>query len=83
MDAFAAEGRVVEPCPESKAWVAIRMIDLAGKPARGVQYRIRLPDRSIEEGVLDADGSARIDNIMTGQCAVSFPGLDKDAWESL
>ena len=42
---------------------------------------IELPDGSVASGSLDPKGFARIEGIEPGQCKISFPDLDKDAWE--
>ena len=33
------------------------------------------------DGTLDEKGHARVDHIDPGTCKVTFPNLDKDAWE--
>ncbi len=64
-----------------KTWVAIKLVDAAGKPVPGRPYQVKLPDRSLREGNLDSRGEARFDDIDPGKCEVCFPDLDKDAWE--
>ena len=36
---------------------------------------------SNREGTLDEKGLARVEGIPEGSCKVTFPDLDKDAWE--
>ena len=81
----ADHGEVVQPCPlaKKKTWIAIELIGEDDKPIPGAAYRILLTDGSAKDGVLDGDGSARVDGIDPGTCMVTFPGLDQDAWEGI
>jgi hypothetical protein len=82
-----AYGEAVQPCPlkknPQKTWIAIQLVGEDDKPIPGIAYRILLPDGSTCEGVLDDDGSARVDGIDPGTSMVTFPDLDKDAWEGI
>jgi hypothetical protein len=53
------------------------------KPIPGIPYRILLTDGTTKEGILDREGSARVDDIDPGTCVVTFPELDQDAWEGI
>jgi len=53
------------------------------KPISGEKYRITLPDDRVAEGTLDARGFARVSGFEEGTCKVTFPDLDKEAWEEL
>lgn len=64
----------------TQTWITVRLIDVDSKPVPGVRYRLKLPDGSEKEGVLDQDGSAHYDQIDPGSCSVCFPELDQDAW---
>ena len=66
---------------EKTSFVEIQMVGMDDKPVSGIAYRIELPDGTIREGVTDDDGKARYDGIEEGECKVTFPELDKDAWE--
>lgn len=74
----ASEGKPGEDKP--KAWIAIKMLDEAGKPVAGLAYRIILPDGASAEGTLDEKGAARVEGFEPGSCKVSFPTLDREAW---
>jgi uncharacterized protein (DUF2345 family) len=66
------------------SWIEIRMVDEAKKPVAGQPYRVTLPDgETVAEGTLDEKGLARVEGIEQGNCKVTFPMLDKDAWEKL
>jgi hypothetical protein len=62
------------------AWIEIELIDDAGKPVADERYRIEKPDGSFEEGRLDKQGRARVDNLDPGTCQVTFPDIDAKEW---
>ena len=67
---------------KKSSWIEIEMVDEDNKPVPGESYRITLPDgETIAEGTLDDKGFARLDGIEPGTCKITFPDLDKDAWE--
>ena len=70
--------------PEEKFWIEIEMVfEKHGQPVVGEEYCITLPDGVEVRGSLDENGQARVDFIEDpGNCDVTFPGLDKDAWKS-
>jgi hypothetical protein len=58
------------------------MLDEDNKPVAGEKYQIELPDGKIATGTTDEKGVARVRGIKdTGNCKITFPDLDKDAWE--
>lgn len=80
---------VVQPCPLDTAaqpqhWIEI---ELLGEDDKGIPYEayvLRLPDGQEVEGYLDKEGLARLDGIASaGNCLLSFPDRDKDAWFGL
>jgi len=63
-------------------WIEIALVGEDGKPLPGEPYRITLPDGStVADGTLDEKGRARVEKIDSGTCKVTFPNLDKEAWE--
>ena len=66
---------------EKTAWIEVELLDEEDNPVPGERYEIKLPDDSVAKGTLDKDGFVRIDGIEPGTCEISFPKLDKDAWE--
>ena len=68
---------------EELSWIEIELVDEEGEPVPGERYKITLPDDSVIEGTLDENGFARIDGIPKGDCKVTFPSIDKKAWEKL
>jgi len=70
-----------EKASDKTAWIEVELVDEDGEPVPGVRYRITLPDDSVAEGSLDDKGKARVEGFKAGNCKVTFPDLDKDAWE--
>jgi len=65
------------------SWIEIELVDKEDKPVPGKMYKITLSDDSVIEGTLGSDGFARHDGIPKGTCKVTFPELDKNAWEKI
>jgi len=65
------------------SWIEIELVGEDDKPISGEKYRITLPDDRVAEGTLDARGFARVSGFEEGTCKVTFPDLDKEAWEEL
>lgn len=82
-------GSVVATCPGQGSnrplhWLELELIGEDGKPVPSVAYRVLLPSGEIARGFLDSNGYARLEGIPAqGECKISFPGLDGDAWEFL
>lgn len=68
---------------EKTAWIEIELVDEEDEPVPGEKYEIELPDGSVAKGTLNGDGLARIDGIDPGTCQITFPNLDKEAWEKI
>ncbi|GBC93877.1 hypothetical protein HRbin15_02379 [bacterium HR15] len=66
--------------PKKKTWIEIELVDEQGNPVPNERYRLKLPDGSIREGRLDANGRARVDGIEPGTALVCFPDLDASEW---
>jgi len=77
-------GQTAAPCPlKKKTWIAIELVGEDNKPIPDERYLIILPDGSTQEGTLDANGSARVDGIDPGNCMITFPDLDQEAWTGI
>lgn len=63
----------VQPCEPD--WVEIRLTDKWNEPVPNAVYEITLPDGTVISGNLDKQGSARFDNIQSGNCKAQFPEL--------
>jgi hypothetical protein len=66
---------------EKKDWIEIILVDMDGKPVPGVKYRITPPGGAAVEGTLNEHGQAGLYQIEPGNCKITFPDLDKDAWD--
>ncbi len=81
-----AVGGTVEPCPLPLRvhWIDIELVGEDDHPIPGEQFRIVLPDGSEVTGSLSEAGKARVKNIAdAGNCRISFPNLDREAWEPI
>jgi type VI secretion system secreted protein VgrG len=76
-----------KPSQEDKAkksWIEIELVDEDNKPVPGEKYKVTLPDgKTVAQGTLDQNGYARVNGVDPGTCKVTFPDLDKDAWEKI
>jgi type VI secretion system secreted protein VgrG len=71
-----------KPDPEKKSWIEIEMVDEEDNPVPGEAYKVTLPDgETVASGTLDDKGFARVEGIDPGSCKITFPELDKEAWE--
>jgi hypothetical protein len=80
------------PAPERRAasqrpgrevhWIEIEVLGEDGVGIANVEYLIVTPDQRQHRGVTDRDGRARLERIDAGECQVSFPKLDQEAWVS-
>jgi type VI secretion system secreted protein VgrG len=68
---------------ETKSWIEIELVDEEDNPVPGEKYKITLPDGAVAQGTLDEKGFARVEGIDPGTCQITFPELDKDAWERI
>ena len=80
-------GAVVQAC-EGKAikdpehWLEIELVGEDGLPIAGEKFKIVLPDGQELRGNLDSKGYAKVSGVKhDSNCSVSFPGLDKKAWD--
>ncbi|MGA7237380.1 MAG: hypothetical protein WBY44_16965 [Bryobacteraceae bacterium] len=89
-DSFGSNpvGEPVQPCSATaqteKHWIEIQLLGEDDSPVPDEEYRIVLPNGDQARGYLDSKGCARIENIpQGGDCQITFPVLDKDAWEPI
>lgn len=66
---------------KKNSWIEIEMVGEDGKPYPGESFRLRFPDGSITGGTLDEKGFARVQGIEPGSVEITFPNLDKEAWD--
>lgn len=66
---------------DKNAWIEIILVDSEGQPMPNVKYRITPPNGQPTEGRLNEHGQAGVYGIEPGNCKITFPDLDKDAWE--
>jgi hypothetical protein len=64
-------------------WIEVELVGEDGEPIAGEKYRITLPDNTVDEGTLDQNGWVRVEGFEPGNCKITFPELDAEAWESI
>ncbi len=67
--------------PTKTSWIEIELVDMNGKPIAGASVEVKCPDGTVWSGTLDHKGFKRVNHIDPGNCEISFPDLDQDAWE--
>lgn len=72
-------GRAAANRVGGRTWVEIELLDMAGQPVPYERYWIKLPDGTVREGVLDAQGCAYFDDLDPGQCLIRWPARDEEA----
>ena len=68
---------------DKKSWIELQLVyESNGLPVAGMAYEVTLPDgKTVAGGSTDDQGTARVECIDPGSCQISFPSLDKEAWE--
>lgn len=62
-------------------WIEIALVGEDDQPLGGVAYELKLPNDTVRRGTLGDDGVLRAEGIAEGECKISFPELDEEAWE--
>jgi len=88
MEAFSDNdaGMTVLPCGKRVPahWIEVKLLGEDDSPIPDAEYQVVLPNGDVARGFLDDQGTARIEGIHpAGECKVTFPGMDKDAWKPL
>ncbi len=61
-------------------WIEIVLVDAAGQPAAGTQWRVTMASGVVYSGALGKTGRVRLDGIDPGTATITFPDLDKRLW---
>ena len=77
--ANSTEGQPTEE--KKKSWIEIELVGEDDKPIVGEKYKLTLPDGTVAEGTLNQKGWVRVEGFEKGDCQITFPSLDQDAWE--
>ncbi len=68
-------------CPLSgNAWVEIQLVGDEDAPIRDMECIVTDAKDKQHKGKTDASGILQITGMARGECKVTFPKLDKDAW---
>lgn len=67
---------------ETRHWIEIQLVGEDDEAIAGVPCEITLPSGKLVRRTTDRFGLVRVEGITSaGECGVSFPSLDQDAWE--
>ena len=66
--------------PKPKTWIEIVLKDTLGRPVAGERYQLHLPDGTMQHGLLDAHGKARVEGVEPGSAKYTFPDRDGEDW---
>ena len=83
-------GYIRATAPEGGRFAGLLLTDVLGdagaealNPQHSNMVEITLPDGKVAQGTLDNEGFAHIGGIDPGTCQITFPDLDKEAWEKI
>lgn len=62
-------------------WIEVQLLGEDDRAIAREEYVMELPDGTHKRGFLDGDGFVRLAGLVSGTCKISFPRLDRDAWE--
>ena len=65
----------------AQSWIEIELVGEDEAPIPGEAYKLTLSNGAVANGTLNEKGFARIEGIESGSCKITFPNLDKEAWE--
>lgn len=80
-DEEAAQAASTSDQVEEKHFIEIELLDDEGNPVADEAWFVELPDGSTKSGRTDAKGFARIDGVDPGTAKVTFPDMDKNAYD--
>jgi len=67
---------------EEKSWLEVELLDEADQPVAGEKVMVTLPDGKVYTGRTGPDGVLKVTGVEKGaNCQITFPDLDKEAWE--
>jgi len=81
---FEKQERVIPnwtPDESKSSWIEVELVDENGKGIAGEPFEIETSDGRLCAGTLDHKGFKRVEHIEPGSCKITFPRLDKEAWE--
>jgi Rhs element Vgr protein len=71
-----------QPPTPKKSWIEVQVTDDSGDPVAGERVDLTLPNGQVRQTRTDSNGLLRVDRIEAGQCQISLPQRDADAWEN-
>ncbi len=70
---MATEKKIEVDTIEPNDWIEIELLDETGEPVARAEYVVLLSNGSEIKGKLDENGYAKVNNIIGGNCKVTFP----------
>ena len=64
-------------------WIEVELVGEDDKPITGELVRIVVPDGRVYKSSTDHEGKVRVEGFEAGNCQITFPNLDQEAWEEL
>lgn len=78
-DADSRGGGAAAKAPRERTWIEVELLDAEDNPIPYERYWIKLPDGTVRQGRLDAEGRVYVGNLDDGQCEIRWPDLDAAA----
>lgn len=63
------------------SWIEVELVGEDDKPITGELCEITVPDGRVYKSSTDHKGLVKVTGFEPGQCKITFPRLDQDAWE--
>jgi len=64
-------------------YVEFQLVDAAERPVADEQFRVTLPDESIQEGTTDAEGLCRFEGLDVGLAFIQLPNRPDSSWRKI
>ena len=72
----------VPPTRQDLHWIEVQVLDLAGRPIKGLSYELELPDGSTRSGKLDDSGTLEERDIPeAGPCQLRLTDIGDQEWQ--
>lgn len=79
-EATISEPEAEAPPERERTWVEFQLLDDEHNPVPDEPYRVTLPDDTVQEGVTDAEGVCRFQEIEPGTARIQFPNRGDEEW---
>lgn len=66
---------------DALSWIGVELKDADGNPVAGMRFQVKASDGRVAGGTTGPDGKGKVEGIPEGQYQITFPELDKSAWQ--